>query len=312
MTARPETPGERGTALTSWPASFVALAAIWGASFLFIKVSVEALAPLQVAFARCAIGALVLLAWLRVSGDRLPRDRRLVGHLFVAGILFCSVPFALFAWAETQVTSVVAGLWNATTPLHALLFLLLLVPTERPTPERVAGLGLGFLGVLVVLGPWEADGGGPLLAQLACFAAAGCYGLGFAYLRRYVTGRSESGVALAAVQLSWASVQLAPFALLGGVPGAVGADVAGSLLALGALGSGVAYVLNFRIVRLAGAATASSVTYVVPLFSTLLGVLALSEPLRWHQPAGALVVLLGVAVSQGRLAKLRRRSAVAG
>lgn len=292
--------------MKAWPVSFLALAAIWGSSFLFIKVSVEALDPLQVAWARCAIGAAVLLAWLAATRERLPRDRGLWGHLFVAGILFCSVPFALFAWAETEVTSVVAGLWNATTPLHALVFLLLLVPSERPTGERVAGLGIGFAGVLVVLGPWEAEGGGPLLAQLACLAAAACYGLGFAYLRRNVSGRTESAVALSAVQLGWATVQLAPFALLGGAPGALGGAALGSLLALGALGSGVAYVLNYRVIRLAGAATASSVTYLIPLFSTLLGVAVLGEPLRWHQPLGALVVLFGVAVSQGRLGTLRR------
>ncbi len=289
--------------MRAWWVAFVALAAIWGASFLFIKVAVEDLAPLQVAFARCAVGAAVLLAWLVLTGDRLPSDRRLWGHMAVAGLLFCSVPFSLFAWAETEVTSVVAGLWNATTPLLTLVALLLLVPAERPTRERVAGLGVGFLGVVVVLGPWDAGGSGPILAQLACLGAAGCYGLGFAYLRRYVTARRESAVALSGAQLVWATVQLAPFALLGGVPATVGGDAIASLLALGALGSGVAYVLNYRIVRLVGPSTASSVTYLIPLFSTAFGVALLEEELTWHQPVGAAVVLLGVAVAQGRLAR---------
>jgi len=294
----------------AWPVAFVALAAIWGASFLFIKVAVGDLAPLQVAFARCAVGALVLLAWLAATRDRLPADRRLWAHMAVAGLLFCSVPFSLFAWAETQVTSIVAGLWNATTPLLTLLWLLAVVPAERPTRERVAGLGLGFLGVVVVLGPWDAGGAGPVLAQLACLGAAGCYGLGFAYLRRFVTGRGESAVALSGAQLLWATVQLAPLALLGGLPAAVGADAVASLLALGALGSGVAYVLNFRIVAAVGASTASSVTYLIPLFSTAFGVALLGEALTWHQPVGAAVVLLGVAVAQGRVGGLRREPAL--
>lgn len=296
---RPAVDGE-----ATWRLAFLILAAIWGASFLFIKVGVEELAPLQVAWIRCAIGALVLLAWLAVTRDRLPRDRRLIGHLAVAGLLFCSVPFSLFAWAETEVDSVVAGIYNAATPLMTLLFLLLLVPSERPTGERILALLVGFVGVLIVLGPWDAAGGGPVLAQLACLAAAGCYGLGFAYLRRYVSGRAESGVALSAAQLSWATVQLAPLALLGGVPGRLSTDVVGSMLALGALGSGVAYVLNYRILRAVGPSTASSVTYLIPLFSTAFGILLLDEALTWHQPVGAAVVLLGVALSQGRL---RRR-----
>lgn len=290
--------------MSSWRSSFVVLAAIWGASFLFIKVGVESLAPLQVAFARCAIGAAVLAAWLAVTGERPARDPALLGHMAVAGLLFCAVPFSLFAWAETQVTSVVAGIWNASTPLLTLLAVLVLVPAERPTRERVAGLALGFGGVVVVLGPWDAGAGGPALAQLACLGAAGCYGLGFAYLRRFVSARPESGVVLSALQLAWATLMLVPLAALGGAPGALGADVVGSMLALGALGSGVAYVLNYRVLRAAGPATASSVTYLVPLFSTLFGIAILGEGLTWHQPAGAAVVLLGVAVSQGRLTRL--------
>jgi drug/metabolite transporter (DMT)-like permease len=290
----------------SWKIPFVALAAIWGASFLFIKVGVEALAPLQVAFARCAIGAAVLGVWLAATRERVPRDAGLLGHMAMAGLLFCAVPFSLFSWAETHVTSVVAGIWNAATPLLTLLAVLVLVPAERPTRERVAGLALGFLGVVVVLGPWDAGAGGPALAQLACLGAAACYGLGFAYLRRFVSGRPESGVLLSALQLGWATLMLAPLALAGGVPDALPADVVASMLALGALGSGLAYVLNFRVLRAAGPATASSVTYLVPIFSTAFGILLLGEGLTWHQPVGAAIVLLGVAVSQGRLAALGR------
>jgi len=295
--------------MRSWQAAFVALAAIWGASFLFIKVGVRDLAPLQVAWTRCAIGALVLLGWLAATRDALPRDRGLLGHLAVAGLLFCSVPFSLFAWAEQEVSSIVAGIYNAATPLMTILGVLALVPSERPTRERIAALLVGFAGVVVVLGPWDVEGGGPVLAQLACLLAAGCYGIGFAYLRRFVSGGAESGVSLAAAQLSWATVQLAPFIVLGGVPAALSADVVGSMLALGALGSGLAYVLNFGILRAVGPSTASSVTYLIPLFATAFGIALLGEALTWHQPVGAVIVLLGVAISQGRFG--RRRAAAA-
>lgn len=287
--------------MRSWRTAFVALAAIWGASFLFIKVGVRDLGPLQVAWSRCAIGTLVLLGWLAASREAFPRDRVLLGHMAVAGLLFCSVPFALFAWAEQEVSSIVAGIYNAATPLMTIAALLLLVPSERPTRERVTALLVGFVGVVVVLGPWDTDGGGPIDRQLACLLSAACYGLGFAYLRRFVSGRSESGVALSALQLGWATLQLTPFVLLGGIPDAIGADVLVSMLALGALGSGLAYVLNFAILRAAGPSTASSVTYLVPLFAALFGITLLGEALTWHQPVGAAVVLVGVAIAQGRL-----------
>src|SRR5919202_3509021 len=161
-----------------WLPEFVLLSAIWGASFLFIKVGDRALAPLQVAFVRCALGALALVAILLARRDRLPRERRLWAHLFVVALLFNSVPFGLFAWGETEVSSVVAGIANATTPLNVLLVSLAVLPTERPTRDRVLGLALGFLGVAVVLGPWR-DIGGQLLGYLACLAAAACYGVGF-------------------------------------------------------------------------------------------------------------------------------------
>src|SRR2546423_13360941 len=154
----------------SWLPGFVVLSVIWGASFLFIKVGDRAFAPLQVAFARCALGALALVAMLAIRRESLPSGRDAWGHLFMLAILFNSVPFALFAWGETEVSSVVAGIANATTPLYVLLVSLAVLPAERPTRDRVLGLAVGFAGVVVVLGPWrEIDG--QLLGYLACLGA---------------------------------------------------------------------------------------------------------------------------------------------
>jgi drug/metabolite transporter (DMT)-like permease len=283
-----------------WLAQFVALAAIWGSSFLFIKVAVRDLAPIEVAFARVVIGALVLLVVLAVQRVALPRDRRLWGHLAVAGLLVNAAPFTLFAYGETHVSSVLAGIYNAATPLLTVLVALAVLPTERPTRRRVLGILLGFAGVLVVLGPWHALGGGELTGQLLCLGAAVCYGVGFPYTRRYLAGRAESAVALSAGQLLCASALLAvATAFLGSAPTRLGGDTVASVLALGALGTGVAYILNYAVLRRAGVTTAATVTYLIPLFSTILGVLVLGEALSWNQPLGAAVVLLGVALSQG-------------
>jgi drug/metabolite transporter (DMT)-like permease len=296
---------ERGDTQRDWLPSFLVLSAIWGASFLFIKVGDRAFDPLLVAFGRCALGALALLAMLAVRRDRLPRGRRTWAHLFVIAILFNSVPFALFAWGETEVSSVVAGITNATTPLNALLVSLVVLPDERPTRERVIGLAVGFAGVAVVLGPWRGFGG-HLLGSLACLGAAACYGLGFPYTRRFLAGRTESAVSLSAAQVLCGTVQLAlivPWTT--STPGRFPLDAVLCMVALGAGGTGIGYVLNYDVIRRAGATIASTVTYLVPVFSTVLGVVILGEALSWNQPVGAAVVLAGVALTQGRL-RLRR------
>jgi drug/metabolite transporter (DMT)-like permease len=291
---------------------FVALAGIWGASFLFIKVLDRHWNGYWVSFARIVLGALTLLLLVAVRRERLPRDRRLWFHVAFLGVLFNAVPWTLFAFAEHHTSSIVAGLWNATTPMWVLIVSLAAFDEERPTATRVAGLTLGFAGVATLLGPWRGLGGGELIGHLACAGAAVCYGLGFPYTRRHLARRPESGVVLSACQLSCAAIFLAPFLPLAGTPtGHIGVDGAGSLLALGALGSGVAFAMNYAIVRARGPGVASTVTYLIPVFSTVLGATVLGEPLHWNQPAGAVVLLFGIAMSQGRIgmrapARLRR------
>lgn len=289
----------------TWLPEFLLLSSIWGSSFLFIKVGVDDLAPLQVAFARCALGALALVAILVVRRDRLPRGRRVWLHVFAIATLFNSVPFALFAFGETKVSSIVAGISNSTTPLWVLLVSLAVLPEEPPTRRRVLGLVVGFAGVLVVLGPWRSIGG-ELAGYAACFAAAACYGVAFPYTRRVLTDRPESAVSLSAAQVLCGTLQLAPFLATTSAPDRYPLDAVLSIVALGAGGTGIAYVLNYDLIRRAGAQVASTVTYVVPLFATVLGVAVLGEHLSWNLPVGALVVLTGVALTQGRLSRPRR------
>lgn len=293
---------ERNRELPPWQTSLVLLSAIWGASFMFIKVGLRGLDPLEVAFARCLLGALALLVLLRVTGDRFPRSRELWARLFLLAVVFNSVPFALFAFGEEHVSSVVAGIWNATTPLFTAIFAMARLPEERPTAARLAGLLVGFAGVLVVLGPWTGLGGGTLLGNLLCLGAAVCYGIGFVYTRRHMTGRGLSLVSMSCTQVLLATIQLAvvtPF--FSSAPSQLGFDVVASMVGLGALGTGIAYVLNYDVIGRAGATNASLVTYLVPIFATLFGVAVLSEGLSWNEPAGALVIITGVAISQGRL-----------
>jgi drug/metabolite transporter (DMT)-like permease len=285
-----------------WQARLILLAAIWGLSFLFIKVGDEALPPLQVALGRLILGTLTLLVILAIRHEGLPKERRIWFHLAVTAILFNSVPFSLFAYGETHTTSVLAGIWNSTATLFAVPFSMLMLATERPSRSRLAGIVVGFLGVLVVMGVWRGFGGSAFIGNLACLGAALCYGIGFPYMRRYLTGHAYSTISLAAGQLICGTVQLAlitPFVTT--IPHALPLKVIGSMLALGMLGTGLAYILNYSLVRDAGATTASTVAYLIPLFSTAAGVIILGEPLAWYEPVGAVVVIAGVAISQGRL-----------
>lgn len=292
----------------SWLGAYLLLSAIWGTSFLFIKIADRQLSPLQVVLARLALGCAPVLLALLVRRERLPSGRRTWAHLAVLALISNALPFSLIAYGETHISSVLAGLWNATTPLFTLAIALVMLPEERPTRQRIGGLALGFAGVAVVLGPWSGLGGPSLEGSLAVAGASACYGLSFTYLRRYVTEQADTDVALVAGQLLCGTLMMGVATLLfTSAPSHLGAGPVLSVSALGVLGTGLAYVLNYSVVRRAGATIASTVTYLVPLFATACGVVLLDEGFAWHEPVGALVVLLGVALAHGRL-RIRARS----
>ncbi len=283
-------------------AQYVALAVTWGASFLLIKVGLEGLSPGQVVLGRLVTGAATLAAVSAARRSRLPRNPAAWAHLAVVAILLCDVPYLLYAWAEQQVPSSLASIYNAATPLMTALCGLAVLPGERPSLARLAGLITGFAGVLLILGPWHLTDRGQVLAQLACLGATACYGAGFSYLRRFVSPRSIPALPAAAVQIGIAAaVALASAPWTAASPAHLSPAVVGSVLALGALGTGVAYVWNTNIVASWGATAASTVTYVTPVVGVLLGVTVLFESLTWNEPAGAVIVLLGILAAQDRL-----------
>ncbi len=286
-----------------WLPGFILLSAIWGSSFALIKVAVDAdVPPMWVALWRCLFGALTLGVMFVATGQRLPRSAATWGNVVVVAALLNSVPFVLLAWGETQVSSLLAGIFNATTPLTTLLFVFALVPGEHPGPRRLLGLALGFVGVLVVLGIWHGLHGlhgGTRTGGLACIGATACYGAGFAYTRRFLAGGGESAITLSAMQIGCATVELALVCpLASGAPHWPGAEAGLALLVLGAVGTGVAYLLNFSVIRAAGATVASTVTYLVPLWSTALGAVALSEPVSPGAIVGGVMIIGGAALTR--------------
>ena len=291
---------------------FTMLALVWGASFLFIKIGLEGLSPPQVVLGRLLTGAAALLVVSLARHQRPPREPVVRVHLAVVSVLLCVAPFLLFAWAEQHVASGLASIYNATTPLMTTLIALLALPSERPTRTTLSGLLTGFAGVVVVLGPWRGLTGGDGLGQAACLAATLCYGVAFVYLRRFVSPRGLAAIPVATVQVGLGAVimlVLAPFTAT--APVHLSWRVAGSVAALGVLGTGLAYVWNTNVVSSWGATNASAVTYLTPVVGVVLGIVVLGEGLSWNEPLGALIVIAGIAVSQGRLKALRHRRASA-
>ena len=283
-----------------WRAEFALLALIWGTSFLCIKVAVDDLAPIDVALARAGLGAAALVAILAVTGDRLPRGRTAWTRLAVVGLAATAVPFALQCYGETHVSSVLAGLWNATIPLFVLVGATAMLPDERPTRRRVTGFVAGFAGVVVILGPWQGAVEGDLAGQLMCVAASACLGFSFPYIRRYLTVLPYSSLALTCGQLMCATAMLGVVtAFVGGSPAAIGSGTVVAMLAVGIVSTGIGLAISYDIVRRAGATTAAAVTYFVPIVSTALGVLVLGESVSWNQPVGVAMVIAGVAASGG-------------
>ena len=299
----------------AWLPTMLTLAAIWGCSFLFISVGVRELPPLYLALGRVIAGSVVLLAILVVKRESLPRDPRLWAHSFVLGAIGSAIPWTLFGYGEERIPSLLAGIWNGITPLIVLPIAVLIFRTETFSLQRGLGLVIGFVGMLVVLGAWNVQGGADLTGQAFCMLAAVFYGLAIPYQKRFIAGTTLSGTALSASLLLCATVQLAIVAPIvthqaPPAPWSLSIEVVLSVVALGALGSGLAFVLSLRNIRLIGASRSSMVTYLMPVFSIIVGVIVLHEHIAWYQPVGGLVVLLGVAVSQGLPGSLRRKSVI--
>ncbi|MDQ0797635.1 DMT family transporter [Streptomyces sp. B1I3] len=286
---------------TDWRLRFVALSLIWGFSFLLIKVGTDGYAPFQVTFGRLLSGTAVLAAAMAVRRERLPRSGRTWGHLFVAAFLLNALPFSLFAYAELTIPSTLAGICNATSPLWGMALSLVALSEDRPTRRRVAGLGLGFIGVLTVLGVWQGFSGLDFTGTAMALLASLSYPVGWIYVRRTLAGSGSSALALTGSQLFVATLQLALVTpLFTSAPDRFPLLPTLAVFTLGALGTGLAVLLQYGLVEEVGPTTAQMVTYFIPVIATAAGVAVLGERLTWNTPVGALVVLAGAALTQSR------------
>ncbi len=301
--AGPDSPGSATgpRRAMGWRLRFAVLCLVWGFSFLFIKVGNRGFAPLQVTLGRVGFGALVLVVMLLVTRERLPRSARVWGHLAIAALLLNVLPFSLFAYSELTIPSTLAGICNATSPLWGMLLSLVALSEDRPTRRRVAGLGVGFLGVLTVLGAWQGFSGTDLTGTAMALGASLSYPIGWIYVRRTLAGTGQSHLSMTSAQLLLATAQLAVLTpLFSPMPTSFPVVPLLAVFALGALGTGFAFLLQYGLVAEVGPTTAQMVTYFIPVIGTAAGVTLLDEQLSWNTPVGALIVLAGAALTQSR------------
>ncbi len=281
---------------------FGLLGLIWGSSFLFIKIGGESLGPFTLVSLRLIFGALLLGAVVIASRQPMPRDPRVLGHLAVLGVLSVFLPFSLITWGETHIDSGLASILNSTTPLFTIVVAGLLLPDEPITLNRVLGLLIGFGGVVLVTS--QSLGGGSdsmaLLGDLAVAVAAVSYSFGAVYARLHARGLRPMTVGLS--QTLFGLVYALIPALLFEHPLGAGIEPQAlfSVAWLGLLGTGVAYLIFFRLLSKWGATRTQLVTYLLPPVGVALGVIVLGEQIDLQIVAGTALIIGGVALVNRR------------
>ncbi|MDF2492730.1 MAG: hypothetical protein K0Q58_1308 [Microbacterium sp.] len=289
---------------------FVLTGIVWGSSFLFMKIALVGLSAPQVVWSRLVLGALTLGLFVLVRREALPRRLRVWGHMAVLALSFYIVPFLLFAWAQQYVSSGLASIYNATTPIMTAVMAWLVFRVEKLGAAQIVGVLVGILGVMVIIAPWQGlDLSESLLAQLAILGATACYGFSLAYMRRFASNTGMSAVAFSFVNVGIAAaVMLLATPLVALSPIALDPVIVACLLVLGCVGTGVAYIWNQNVLRAWGPTRSSTVTYITPVVGVLLGIVVLGEQVSWNEPAGALLVFLGILLAQNRLRRRRPRA----
>lgn len=275
------------------------LALIWGSSFLWIKLADRGFAPVEVTFARLALGSAALFPVVAARREALPRSATLWAQIALAALFANASPYLLFAVAEQSVDSSTAGIINATTPLWTVTLAVAVRHQKSVTARQCAGLVVGFGGTLLIFSPWHSATSVTSAGGLECLAASISYAISYVYMDRFLARRGMSPITLSACQLLVAAGLLAVALPLSGArtPQVSAASLA-SLVILGVLGTGVAYVLNYQIITSEGATVAATVTYLLPVVAIVLGVAVLGETVTITVLAGIALVLAGVALTR--------------
>ena len=277
---------------------FVLLGFMWGSSYLFIKIGVDAgLPPFTLITLRLGIGFMLLATVVLIAREALPRDPKTYLHLIVMGAVNIAIPFSLITWAELTVDSALASILNAAVPLFVIVIAAIFLRDERITLNRLAGLAVGFVGVAILVGFNPADiARNDAAGEIALVGSTISYACGAVYARRNIHGLRPMIPAL--FQVGFALVMVLVLAFVFERPLQVGMTPTAMLAViwLGVLGSGVAYLVFFRILGRWGATRTSMVAYLLPVYGIALGGFVLNEPIDIRLLIGTALIIGGVAL----------------
>jgi len=287
----------------------LALAGLWGASFMFIKIGVRELEPTTLVCARLGVGALTLapVAFVRLGPRTVVREVRAAWRpLVLIGLVNSAIPITSISWAETRIDSGLTAVIQASAPLFTAVLALRFAQHDRVAGSRLAGLLIGFGGVALLVG---VQTGGALVAALAVTFSAVCYAVAAIYSARTLANVPPLVSALGA--LAAAALALVPFAVVQLPSHFPSWEVTGAMLALGVGGTGIAYVLYYALLSSAGASRSILITYLVPALALFYGAVFLGEPITVAAVLGLVLVLAGVALGTGVMRLGRRHERVA-
>ncbi|HSG18132.1 MAG TPA: EamA family transporter [Anaerolineae bacterium] len=283
------------------------LAALWGPSFLLIKVAVAEIPPITLIVGRVGLAAILLYAILRLGGGNLPRPGRIWLPLAVVALFQTTLPFVLLSWAEQYVDSVLAAILNGLTPLFTILLAHLLTTDDKLTPAKATGVALGLIGVLFFVAPSMQSG---LQAStwgiLALIVMAASYGFALVYARKHLNHLPS--IVTPTGQMVLSTLFLLPLAMVIDQPfnqPTPSRQAIGAVVALAVFGTALAFIVYYRLLKSAPASYVSMVTYLVPVIGILLGVVILGERLAWTDYAGFGLILLGILIVNGAFRSLR-------
>jgi drug/metabolite transporter (DMT)-like permease len=286
----------------NWGLLFL-LSLLWGSSFFFYKVLVAVLPPITVVLGRVGIAAIALNLWLLATGERLPLARALWGRFLVSGLVNNVLPFILIAWGETRISSGIASILNATTPIFMVLVAHVMTDDDRMTPGKVLAVIVGFIGTAVLVGPDALAGNSEALGEAAVALAACLYAFGAVYTRRF---KGLTPLMAATGQISGATLLLLPLSLVIDRPWTYpmpGWPIWGAFAAIALANTAFAYFIYYKLLGRAGVTFISLCTFIIPPLALVLGAVVLHERITTTALIGMAIIAAGLAVNDGRLIK---------